>query len=71
MFIDELTTKNSGKRNEQAYFEILIGSQKVEFKIEIGAQINAIPLHKFERLFVKDCHTVAKTSNPKAHQLWG
>ena len=49
MFINGLTTEHTGESNEQAYTEIEIGAQTVKFKIDTGAQINAIPEHK--RLF--------------------
>jgi len=51
LFIDGLTSENTGKCNEQAFAEIEIGTQKVKFKIDTGAQTNAIPVHTFERLF--------------------
>lgn len=51
LFIDGLTTENTGKCNEQAYAEIEIGTQKVPFKIDTGAKTNANPVHIFERLF--------------------
>lgn len=51
LFIDGLTSENTGKCNEQAYAEIEIGTQKVKFKIDTGAQTNAIPVQIFERLF--------------------
>ncbi|KAL0968110.1 hypothetical protein UPYG_G00262530 [Umbra pygmaea] len=50
-YIDELTTENTGKGNEQAYANIEIGTHKVKFKIDTGRKTNAIPVHIFRKLF--------------------
>ncbi|KAI4900308.1 hypothetical protein NFI96_009493 [Prochilodus magdalenae] len=51
LYIDGLTTENAGKDIEQAYAEIEVATHKIKFKIDTGAQTNAIPEHVFQKLF--------------------
>lgn len=51
LYIDRLTTENAGKDIEQAYAEIKVATRNIKFKIDTGAQTNAIPEHMSRRLF--------------------
>ena len=52
LFIDSVTQKNRISETEQAFADIEIGTQGTElkFKLDIGAQVNIIPLNKYSSL---------------------
>ncbi|KAL0194540.1 hypothetical protein M9458_008112, partial [Cirrhinus mrigala] len=53
LYIDSITTVNANKNNVQAYADIKVGpsQQTIRFKIDLGAEINAIPNNTFNTLF--------------------
>ncbi|KAL0161181.1 hypothetical protein M9458_044906, partial [Cirrhinus mrigala] len=53
LYIDSITTVNANKNNVQAYADIKVGpsQQTIRFKIDSGAEINAIPNNTFNALF--------------------
>lgn len=53
LYIDSITTVNTNKKNVQAYVDIKVGpsQQTIRFKIDSGAEINAIPNNTFNTLF--------------------
>lgn len=53
LYIDSITIVNTNKNNVQAYADIKVGpsQQTIRFKIDSGAEINAMPNNTFNALF--------------------